>query len=136
MQIFIINLQHKIPVPLRRVKKAVHRCGREMNLKIMDLSVVFVGKDRMRRMNREFLGHDWVTDVLTFFYSDAAALQAEIIVCPSLAVPQGKRYGQRVDQEILLYVIHGLLHLCGYDDRTEKDRKAMRQKEAELLAKI
>ena len=81
----------------------------------------------MRRMNREYLGHDHVTDVITFDHG-------EIIVCPSVAARNAGIYGNTVGKELSLYVVHGILHLAGYDDHTPRDIQRMREKEQELLA--
>ena len=79
----------------------------------------------MRALNREYLGHDHVTDVITF--------SEEIVICPAVAKRNAKRYGNSIEREILLYVVHGILHLCGYDDHKPADIKRMRQKEQQIM---
>ncbi len=88
-----------------------------------------VGPKHMQTINQLYLGHDYVTDVLTFDLTDTA----EIVICPSMATKNAKTYGNSVNREILLYVIHGLLHLSGYDDHTPKDIQRMRLTEERLL---
>ena len=80
----------------------------------------------MRRINREYLGHDYATDVITFDYG-------EIIICPALAKRNARRFGNSVEKELVLYVVHGILHLAGYDDHAPGDAKKMRKKEVDLL---
>lgn len=80
----------------------------------------------MRRINKEYLGHDYVTDVITFDHG-------EIIICPAEAVRNAKAFKTTVRRELELYVVHGLLHLAGYDDHSEKDIARMRSMEQELL---
>ena len=67
-----------------------------------------------------------MTDVITFAYG-------EIIVCPSVAVANAKTYGNAVNKELTLYVVHGILHLAGYDDHVPEDILRMRKKEQELI---
>ena len=125
MNITITNLQHKILVPVPKIKSAVQLTCRKLKLKIPELSIVFVGERRMRRLNREYLGHDYVTDVITF--------ESEIVVCPAVAARNAKHYGNSIAREIILYVVHGILHLCGYDDHAPKDIERMRQKEQQII---
>jgi probable rRNA maturation factor len=84
----------------------------------------------MRALNKEYLGHDYVTDVLTFELGDNSG---EIIICPQMAAANAKEYQTSAQQEIILYVIHGILHLAGWDDHREKDILQMRRMEDELL---
>ena len=86
----------------------------------------------MRSLNKKFLGHDYVTDVITFNLNNAA----EIVICPMVAYQNARTYGQNITAELLLYVIHGLLHLAGYDDHSPKDINSMRRMEQKLLNKI
>ena len=136
MNIAVTNLQRKIPVPVFKIRSAARKAlyklspsltlparGREY---LLELSIVFVGLKRMRRINKKYLGHDYATDVLTFDHG-------EIIVCPRTAAHNAKRHGNTVDQELILYVMHGLLHLAGYDDKTAEDKRRMREKERELM---
>jgi rRNA maturation RNase YbeY len=84
----------------------------------------------MRSINKKYLGHDYVTDVLTF---DLGVNAGEIIICPQAALSNAKRYQTSTENEIILYVIHGILHLAGYDDHRPKDTLKMRRMESRLL---
>ncbi len=85
----------------------------------------------MRAVNRQYLKHDYVTDVLTF---DLGELGAEIIVCPEMARSNAREHGTSTNHEIILYVVHGLLHLAGYNDHSPKDKFRMRRMEQKLLS--
>ena len=80
----------------------------------------------MARVHGDFLGDLSETDVITFPYG-------EIVVCPAVAREQSPGYGLNVEQEVLLYALHGLLHLAGYDDTTPKLAKEMARAQARLL---
>ena len=84
----------------------------------------------MRTLNKRYLGHDYVTDVLTFDLGDN---QAEIIICPAVASANAKTHQTSTDKELLLYAIHGILHLAGYDDHRPEDIVKMRRMEKKLL---
>jgi len=125
----ISNFQRKIPISVPKIRTVLRRACRKLRSKIPGLSVAFVGERRMRRLNKEYIGHDHMTDVITFGYG-------EIVICPAVASRNAKRYGNTLEDEITLCVVHGILHLCGYDDRSPQDVKRMRRKETEILGKI
>lgn len=84
----------------------------------------------MQAINKKYLKHDYVTDVLTFDFEDGTA---EIVICPQIASRYAKRHQTSTDKEIVLYVVHGILHLAGYDDHSPQDTLKMRRMENELL---
>jgi probable rRNA maturation factor len=100
-----------------------------------EISLAFVDNPTIHRLNKRYLDHDEPTDVLSFPYSDAGAkkLTGELILGVEVAKDQAAERGHDVQVELALYVIHGLLHLCGYDDKTEKAAQEMRQRERHYL---
>jgi len=105
------------------------------------VTVVLVTDDEIHRINREFLEHDWPTDVISFAYHEAAdatsselLLDGELVISVETAGREAGKHGWSLDDELLLYFTHGFLHLCGYDDLTDEERPRMRQKERELLS--
>ena len=134
MDITVKNLQSKFPVLSSQIKTAALKVCKDLALvgHKSAISIVFVGAKRMRRINKTYLGHDYVTDVVTFDLGDTG----EIIICPSVAYKNAKDYGVSVQQEHLLYVVHGLLHLAGFNDHKPKDIQRMRLKEKQLLDRL
>lgn len=111
-----------------------------------EISILLVDDAEIHRLNREFLDHDWPTDVITFFDDvpePSGRLEArrgcgrviagELVVSVETARREAPRHGWGVDEELLLYCVHGWLHLCGYDDLTDEERPHMRQREREIL---
>ena len=94
-----------------------------------ELGVYFVGRKKMAELNAKFLGHDGPTDVITFDYSDRKAVHGEVFICPDVAVLQAKEFGTSPQIELVRYLVHGLLHLRGYDDRTAAKRTKMKKAE-------
>ncbi len=80
----------------------------------------------MARVHADFLGDPTETDVITFPYG-------EILVCPAVAQDRAASFGLEVEQEVVLYCLHGMLHLTGYDDTTPKLAKEMAVAQAKLL---
>ena len=102
------------------------------------ISLAVVDDARIHEVNRRHLGHDWATDVITFRLSDpgAAELEAELIVSAEMAAATARDAGTDPHAELALYVVHGLLHLCGYDDRSADSARVMRQAESDALARL
>jgi probable rRNA maturation factor len=99
------------------------------------ISLALVDNATIRALNQKHLGHDWTTDVISFPLSDAdeSVLAGELVVSTEMAVLTAAELDVEPDQELRLYVIHGLLHLCGYDDHTMGQAVAMRRRQEELL---
>ncbi len=107
-------------------------------IRTAEISVALVDNRIMRRLNRRFLRHDQTTDVLSFRLDDAreSLLRGEIVVSADVARKSARRFGHSARAEVALYVLHGLLHLAGYDDRRTADRERMRAREQHYLGRL
>ena len=103
-----------------------------------EVSVALVDNATIHRLNKQYLDHDEPTDVLTFPLSGPGAktLSGELVIGGEIAKEQAAERGHDVLAEVALYVIHGLLHLCGHDDHSEKDARAMHERERQYLKKL
>lgn len=102
-----------------------------------EVSIAVVDDPAIHEVNRRHLDHDWPTDVISFVLSDPGEdMAGELVVSAETAARMAARDGGDAWTEIVLYVIHGLLHLCGHDDLTEAGAAAMRRREGELLARV
>jgi probable rRNA maturation factor len=103
-----------------------------------EVSLAFVDNATIHRLNLRYLQHDEPTDVLSFPLSEpnARKLTGELIIGAEVAKAQVEERGHDVRAELALYVIHGLLHLCGHDDATEKGAAAMRERERRYLREL
>lgn len=136
MEITIRNLQTKIPIRLPVVKQIVQRAFAYLGQTDGDVSVVFVSAQRMKLLNARHLNHHYSTDILTFDYRRPGDLFliAEIVICPSVAKHNALLFQKSVAQEIALYLVHGALHLMGFNDHSDKEKTQMRKKEEEVLS--
>jgi len=119
-----------------RIKKAVRLILKDAGIKSAEISIAIVSDERMHELNRQYLQHDYPTDVLSFVLASnerARSLDGEIIASADYAAREALRYGWTTGDELLLYIIHGCLHLIGYDDTTAKAKTAMRAAEAKYL---
>jgi probable rRNA maturation factor len=100
-----------------------------------EVSLAFVDNATIHVLNKRYLHHDEPTDVLSFPLSEAGTrrLSGELVIGAEVAQQQAAERGHDVQAELALYVIHGLLHLCGYDDHEDTGRAAMRQRERHYL---
>ncbi len=103
-----------------------------------EISVQFLPSTRMAQVNQDFLQHEGATDVITFDLSEDAMpdyLIGEILVCPEVAAKQSSEFGTQWHEEAIRYVIHGLLHLKGFDDLEPEKRKVMKRHENKWMTK-
>lgn len=100
------------------------------------ISLVFVSKEEIKKINKKFLGKDKPTDVLSFLLNKKQCL-GEIIICPEIVKANAKKYKTTVKREIAKVFVHGILHLCGYDhEKSEKETGIMEKKQEKYLSKI
>jgi probable rRNA maturation factor len=99
------------------------------------ISIAVVDRATIHAINRSHLGHDWPTDVISFPLSEPSdpVLAGELVVSAETAAATAAEIGAEPRDELALYVVHGLLHLCGYDDTSEPEAAAMRRREDDLL---
>jgi probable rRNA maturation factor len=120
---------------MRQVATAVLQGEGENNAQI---SLAFVDNETIHRLNKRYLNHDEPTDVLSFPLSEAgeSKLAGELVIGVEVALVQAAERGHDVQAELALYVIHGLLHLCGYDDHEPNDAEKMRERERHYLREL
>ncbi|MBC8107210.1 MAG: rRNA maturation RNase YbeY [Anaerolineae bacterium] len=121
------------------IARQLRRAHRQLNPRLNELSVAFVGDERMRALHNQYTGLDSATDVLTFELDHdtrGKVLAGEVVVCVPEARRQAKLRGTRAQDEVLLYALHGMLHLCGFDDRTAAGFKRMHAMEDRILTQI
>ena len=109
--------------------------ARQESRQIGDLSVVFCSDPYILSVNRQYLGHDYYTDIITFDYCEGPVLSGDLIISVDTVRANATEYGAAsFEEELSRVIVHGVLHLVGYDDHTPGDQKLMRQKENEALA--
>ena len=133
MPLRLSNQQSEIAVqvrPLRRrLESALPLLPRPLPAELTDIAFVLVDRATMSRVHGDFLGDPSETDVITFPYG-------EILVCPAVAHDQAQGYGLATQDEVLLYCLHGLLHLAGYDDTKPKLAREMAEAQEKLLKRV
>ncbi len=142
----------RVALPAARLKSVIAAVLEDERVASAELSIAIVDDLEIHRVNREHLNHDCPTDVISFLYAaerddarskgrsarrgDGLTLEGELVVSDETARREAPKHGLSPAAELELYVVHGLLHLCGYDDLTPKERRVMRRRERELMALI
>lgn len=136
-QIIIKNLQKnkKIPVKAKKIKNIVSKVLKSCNIKnFAEINIYFVDNRKIKALNRRYLNKDYPTDVLAFDISkDKDRLYADIFVSLDMAISNAKLFRTSATYELFLYIIHGILHLLGFNDSNPQEQKAMREKENYFL---
>lgn len=128
------NRQIRLAVPEDRWQAMILLILQAEGVTQAEISVTVVDDTEMHELNRRYLDHDYPTDVLSFVLEDSDGyLSGEIIVSSDTAIERSVEFGWTAEEELTLYVLHGTLHLVGYDDKKSTDRARMREKEAHYL---
>jgi rRNA maturation RNase YbeY len=106
----------------------------EEGFKLEEINYVFCDDEYLHKLNVEFLNHDTLTDIISFDYSMGKLLQGDIFVSVERVTDNAKDFKVSFEEELYRVIIHGILHYCGYKDKTEKEAKVMRNKENHYLA--
>ncbi len=132
--ISIANRQKIVPIDRRRIRRTVADIVRDAGFPNAEISVAVVDDAAIAALHAEYLDDPTPTDVLSFVLeSSSTRLEGEVVVSAETAAANAPRYGNPPEVELLLYVIHGTLHLVGYDDGTPRERKVMRKRERAYL---
>jgi rRNA maturation RNase YbeY len=120
---------------IRRIKKLINTISQDQERKIESLSIVFTSDDYLLDLNRKFLSHDYYTDILTFDYSGVGStfINGELFISIDRARENANQHNVSIDNETLRLIIHGTLHLLGYQDESKTERNIMTLKENHYL---
>ena len=152
-QIQITNQQANVLVDEAQLLRFATETLRSEGIARAEISIAIVDDPAIHTINREHLQHDYPTDVISFLLDSGEAdprsaqggqgrrgqglwIDGEILLSADTAVREAADYGWDTSSEMALYVVHGLLHLCGYDDLTDEEQAIMRGREREILSAL
>jgi rRNA maturation RNase YbeY len=122
---------------LRRIARAL--LEEFLPRKQFELGLILTGATEMARLNESYLRHAGPTDVIAFDYSNAKQrdwIDGEIFICVDEALVQARRFHTTWQGEVVRYLVHGVLHLCGYDDKSSARRRTMKAVENRLVRRL
>ncbi len=112
------------------IKKVVASYGR----KVGEIGYMFVNDKKILEVNREFLGHDYYTDIITFDYDEGDIINGDIVISLDTVRSNAEMLGKNYNEELHRVIIHGILHLCGINDKGPGEREQMENAENNALA--
>ncbi len=126
------NFQKQIKLTNRRaLKEFLKGMFKTEGIKLGELEYVFCDDDYILNVNQSFLNHDYFTDIITFNMSEpgSTAVSGEIYISVDTVITNSLKFKTHFDDELTRVIFHGALHLCGYKDKSAKEKKQMREKE-------
>jgi rRNA maturation RNase YbeY len=132
----MINFNYEIDFELdseEQIAKWITDTISSEEYKIEEINYVFCDDAYLHKLNVEFLNHDTLTDIISFDYSIGKILQGDIFISVERVKDNAKDFEATFEEELHRVIIHGILHYCGYKDKTEEDAKVMREKENHYL---
>ena len=134
MQITVFNRQKDLKLSTRRTKALVKAVLQSQKVECREIFVYFVNEKQITNLHGEFFNDPTPTDCITFPLDNETL--GEIFVCPKAAIDYCKKRGGDPLNETALYIVHGILHLLGYDDLDPVKKRAMRKKEKKCMAHL
>jgi probable rRNA maturation factor len=129
---------HKVKFKLDKIagiKKWIEAIAKTEKKTVGGINYVFVTDEELFKMNKKYLNHGTYTDIITFDYTEGKEISGDIFISVDRVKENAKKFKVKFDDELHRVMIHGVLHLCGYKDKTPKDSKEMRKKEDFSLSK-
>lgn len=118
----------------KRITRWIRAVAAEYGFSVGNINYIFCSDERELAVNREFLGHDYYTDVITFDYSTASTLNGDIFISLDTVRSNAEMVGEPYEKELLRIIIHGVLHLTGQGDKTPETKIQMTAKEERALS--
>ena len=113
----------------RWINKVIDR----LNKKPGRITYIFCSDKEILRINQVYLNHDYYTDIITFDYTEGDSIAGDLFISLETVKTNSEKFKTGYGEELRRVMIHGILHLCGFDDKTAKEKKIMREKEEEAL---
>ena len=124
----------KLPdIKKKETSRWIEKVASLYNKSIGDVNYIFCDDDKIIEVNRKFLDHDFYTDIITFDYSEDNIISGDIFISLDTVLSNSQKYNTEYKEELMRVIIHGILHLCGIDDRTDNEELEMRKAEENAL---
>ena len=125
----------KMPAIKKRNTTAwIKRVAATYGRKVGDIGYMFVNDEKILEVNNEYLGHDYYTDIITFDYDEGDVINGDLVISLDTVRTNAEKFGKCYDEELHRVIIHGILHLCGINDKGPGEREIMEDAEDKALA--
>jgi len=119
----------------QKINRWIKDVAAEYNRKTGDIAYIFCSDERILEVNKQYLNHDYYTDIITFDYSEGNIISGDIFISLDTVKSNSEEFGVSFEKELFRILIHGILHLCGQDDKTPELRSEMTRKENQAIEK-
>ena len=120
----------------QKINRWIKETAAGYDKKIGEIAYIFCSDKKILEVNNQYLQHDYYTDIITFDYSEGSVISGDIFISLDTVKSNAQDFGVDFEHEILRILIHGILHLCGQDDKTNEQRNEMTGKENLALEKF
>ena len=135
MAILYNSVDTKFPkIKRREISKWIKNVASTYSKRVGEISYIFCSDEEILRINRQYLNHDYYTDIITFDYSEGDIISGDLFISLDTVKSNSENYLVDYQQEMYRVIIHGILHLCGLKDKTPEDEKKMRDNEDKALS--
>jgi rRNA maturation RNase YbeY len=117
----------------RKLTQWIKTTAEQYGKKTGNISYIFCDEEKILEINRKYLNHDYYTDIITFDYSERNKISGDIFISPETLKTNALNFNVTFEEELLRIIIHGILHLCGQDDKTPESKQEMTGKENKAL---
>ncbi len=125
----------KMPkIKKREISRWIKAVAATYGRKIGEIGYMFVSDEKILQVNNEYLGHDYYTDIITFDYDEGTVINGDIVISLDTVRTNSEQFGKTYDDELYRVIIHGILHLCGINDKGPGEREIMEANENKALA--
>ncbi len=123
-------------INITRVSKWLSFCINDLGYTLGELSIIFCNDEYLLDINKNYLNHDYYTDIVTFNYNVLKNINGDLFISVDRVKDNANSFNENFNVELFRVIIHGVLHLCGFNDKTTNEQKEMRQKENHYLSLI
>ncbi|MDR1763181.1 MAG: rRNA maturation RNase YbeY [Dysgonamonadaceae bacterium] len=124
----------KVPkLPRQTIKKWISLTAENYQKRVGEVSYIFCSDEEILRINNQYLNHDFYTDIITFDYTEGDLIAGDIFISLDTVKSNSEKYKTDYDEELHRVIIHGILHLCGLEDKKPDEEKQMREAENRAL---
>lgn len=117
-----------------KIEQNIEKLAESENRTLGDISYILCSDNYLLDINRQYLNHDYFTDVITFDYSEENVISGDIFISVDTVADNAKEYNVTFEKELERVMVHGVLHLVGYNDKSDSEVKQMRTKENQYLS--
>jgi len=125
-----------LPIKRREISRWVKAVAEAHGRRVGDIAYIFVDDERILEVNRQYLQHDYYTDIITFDYTEGDRISGDLFISLDTVRSNAEGLGQTYERELHRVIIHGILHLCGINDKGPGKREIMEAEENKALAAL